>query len=429
MSKKYVLVLLAFLAVTVLILVQCTEKYPAATKELNLASDNGCVNCHLDAEKLKKVATPLPPSNSNAGEGCGGAVSPLEAWQLVLVKSSFLNSTHGALGCTACHLGNPQANDKEAAHEGLVAMPSDSVDHFCSSCHANIVVSYKNSLHANLKGYYTEIEKRLGYDISSDPSVARNFNKECAKCHASCGQCHVIRPVSVNGGFIDGHNFNKEPSSRDNCTACHGSRVGAEYFGENEGITGDVHWSAQLMRCTTCHTAEAMHSSSPMAKNRYTDTDMVRCEDCHADKKTANIFHSMHWGQLSCQVCHSQPYKNCNSCHTGGEGITGSSYITFKIAKNPIKSPERNYEYVPVRHIPIARNTFASWGIPDLPNYNAEPTWKYATPHNIQRWTAQTDTTGSAWCGAKCHNSDYWLTLEDLAPDEVEANKDIVLTK
>lgn len=69
MSKKSVLLLLFIFAVTVLILVQCTEKYPAATKELNLASGNSCVNCHLDAEKLKKVATPLPPSNSDAGEG------------------------------------------------------------------------------------------------------------------------------------------------------------------------------------------------------------------------------------------------------------------------------------------------------------------------------------------------------------------------
>ena len=187
MSKKYVLVLLAFLSVTVLLLVQCTEKYPAATKELNLASGNGCVNCHLDAEKLKKVATPLPPLNSNPGEGCGGTVSPMKAWELVLVKESFLNSTHGALGCTACHLGNPQATGKDAAHEGLVAMPSDSIEHFCGSCHADIVVSYKSSLHSNLKGYYNEIEKRLGYDISNDPTILKNFNKDCAKIgRASC---------------------------------------------------------------------------------------------------------------------------------------------------------------------------------------------------------------------------------------------------
>ena len=356
-------------------------------------------------------------------------MSQLEAWQMVLVKESFLSSTHGELGCTACHHGNPESQEKEAAHEGLVAAPSDSSEQFCGSCHGNVSSEHYKSLHSNLGGYYKKIEKRLGYDISTDPNITANFNKECGKCHASCGQCHVSRPVSVAGGFVDGHNFNREPSMRDNCTACHGSRVGAEFFGENEGIKADTHWIPNVMRCSFCHSSEAMHGSSESATHRYEDTDMVRCEDCHSDVQASNEFHERHWGSLSCQVCHSQPYKNCNGCHTGGAGITGSSYMGFKIAKNPIKSANRNYDIVTVRHIPIARDTYASWGIPDLPNYDSEPTWKYATPHNIQRWTAQTDTTNSAWCGVKCHDSDYYLTIEDVAPDEVEANKNIVLTR
>ena len=211
------------------------------------------------------------------------------------------------------------------------------------------------------------------------------------------------------------------------CTACHGSRVGAEFFGENEGLKSDVHWIPKVMRCERCHTAQAMHSSSPGAEHRYHDEDMVRCEDCH--EKGDNQYHAQHWGGLSCQVCHSQPYKNCNGCHTGGQGITGSSYMAFKIAKNPKLSERRPYKIVTVRHIPIARDTYAAWGLADLPDYDSEPTWKYATPHNIQRWTAQTDTTKASWCGGSCHASDYYLTLEDVDPAEVEANKDIVLTK
>ena len=348
---------------------------------------------------------------------------------MVLVKESFLSSTHGQLGCVACHQGDPAAQDKETAHVGLVAAPSDSVDRFCGSCHGDIMEKFKNSLHATQAGYYKQIEKRLGYDVSTDPQIVQHFNKECGKCHASCGQCHVSRPVSVRGGFVDGHNFMKEPSMRDNCTACHGSRVGAEYFGENEGIKADVHWIPNVKRCTFCHSDEAMHASSPGAAHRYEDADMVRCEDCHEDAKAANLFHNMHWGSLSCQVCHAQPYKNCNGCHTGGAGITGSSYMAFKIAKNPIPSERRPYKIVTVRHIPIARDTYASWGITDLPNYDVEPTWKYTSPHNIQRWTPQTDQEGASFCAEKCHNSEFYLTIEDLDPDEVEANKNIVLTR
>jgi len=348
---------------------------------------------------------------------------------MVLVNESFLTSTHGQLGCTACHKGNPKTNNKNLAHEGLVAGPSDPPDRFCGSCHGDVSANHKKSLHANLAGYLKRIEKRSGLDITNDPDMMANFNNECAKCHASCGQCHVSRPIAVDGGFISGHNFQRQPSMRDNCTACHGSRVGAEYFGENEGIKADVHWIPNVKHCTFCHTDAEMHSSGGDFTYRYEDTDMVRCEDCHSDKKTANLYHNTHWGTLSCQVCHAQPYKSCNGCHTGGAGITGSSYMTFKIAKNPIKSPNRDYKIVTVRHIPIVPDTYASWGIATLANYNAEPTWKYATPHNIQRWTAQTDTTGSSWCGEKCHNSDYYLTVDDLLPYEVEANKDIVLTK
>ena len=134
---------------------------------------------------------------------------------------------------------------------------------------------------------------------------------------------------------------------------------------------------------------------------------------------------------LSCQVCHSQPYKHCNGCHTGGSGITGSSYFKFKIAKNKfnLEAANRVYDYVTVRHIPIAPDTYASWGIADLPNFNSEPTWKYTTPHNIQKWTAQTDTTGTyGKCGGNCHDSEeYYLLSSDLLDYEIEANKNIIM--
>ncbi len=353
----------------------------------------------------------------------------LEAWQLVLVDNSFLSSTHGQFGCTACHQGDARAVDKDAAHVNLVSRPSDSTDVFCGGCHAAIMEKHKASLHASQKGYFALIEKRLGRDVSTEADIVVKFNKECGKCHASCGQCHITRPVSTGGGFVKGHNFYSQSDSKLNCTACHGSRVGAEYFGENEGLKSDVHWIPNVKKCVFCHDAEAMHGSTAGAEHRYDDQDMVRCEDCHDQTSEANQFHTTHWGDLACQVCHSQPYKSCNGCHTGGHGITGSSYMTLKIAKNPRKSANRPYDIVVVRHIPIVRDTYADWGIADLPNFDSEPTWKYATPHNIQRWTAQTDTTDAVWCGAKCHGSDFLLTIDDLDPDEVEANKHIVLTQ
>ena len=48
-----------------------------------------------------------------------------------------------------------------------------------------------------------------------------------------------------------------------------------------------------------------------------------------------------------------------------------------------------------------------------------EPTWKYTSPHNILRWTAQTKVDGGAFCGASCHDTPdspdgYFLRESDL---------------
>jgi len=372
-------------------------------------------------------------------------VSQLEAWEMVYVSSDFLSTNHGRIGCTSCHAGDPTSDDKEIAHQGIVAQPSEQADVYCSGagCHGNVVANYANSLHYNQEGYFKRIENRSGVDIRTDATMLEEFNKECGKCHASCGQCHVSRPVSVGGGFIvdKGHRF-VEPSRDDNCTACHGSRVGAEFMGSNAGASADIHRYKEGGRCTFCHTGNEMHGSGISFDYRYLDTDMPRCEDenCHTqveNLKEANKYHEWHWAEkyvtginLSCHVCHSQEYKHCDGCHTGGAGITGSSYFKFKIAKNKfnLEAANRDYDYVTVRHIPIVADTYASWGL-SLPHFSAEPTWKYTTPHNIKKWTARTDTTGTnGLCGANCHDFDeYYLNSNDIAPGEEEANHDILM--
>jgi hypothetical protein len=363
-------------------------------------------------------------------------VSQLEAWQMVHVSSDFLNTNHGKIKCVACHGGDETSDDKDGAHQNIIVLPSDNEATFCSSCHEGISNNYSVSLHKKQQGYLKRIENRLGYSIENDATLMGHFDKECGKCHVSCGQCHVSRPVSVKGGFISGHNFG-EPTRDNNCVACHGSRVGAEYMGQNESYYADAHrYKPGGAKCTFCHSGDEMHSSGAEFDYRYLDTDMPRCEYCHDEKKDANIYHQKHWADqdnpsLSCHVCHSQPYKNCDGCHTGGSGITGSSYFKFKIAKNKfnLESVNRVYDYVTVRHIPIAPDTYASWGIADLPNFDSEPTWKYTTPHNIQKWTAQTDTTGTyGKCGANCHDSrEYYLMNSDLLDYEIEANKSIIM--
>ena len=171
-----------------------------------------------------------------------------------------------------------------------------------------------------------------------------------------------------------------------------------------------MHYFNYAKSCEFCHTGYEMHGGDgTLLAYRYSEdnTSMPQCEDCHAALIDANEYHQEHWAgdagvTLSCQVCHAQTYKNCNGCHAG-EGITGSSYLTFEIGRNYLKDNERyrDYDYITVRHIPVAPNTFEEWDIPDLMDFEfSEPTWKMTTPHNIQRWTDQTEVEEGESCGA-----------------------------
>jgi thiosulfate/3-mercaptopyruvate sulfurtransferase len=223
------------------------------------------------------------------------------------------------------------------------------------------------------------------------------------------------------------------PSMTENCTACHGSRVGMEYRGENEGIGADVHYVPGAMTCVDCHRGDEMHGTTgTLPEHRLDAPGMPVCEDCHGGLRTVNTYHLAHWGDLSCQSCHSQDYKSCNSCHAGS-GLDAPSVMRFKIGKNPVPE-KRPYRYVTLRHIPVAPDTYRDWGLSSLADYASVPTWKYAAPHNIRRWTNRTTVTGGD-CSEACHLSPdgaegVFLRQSDLdamSPAEAEANRDLIV--
>ena len=351
----------------------------------------------------------------------------MEVWEKVFVKDAeFLQSTHGKVGCVICHGGNSQEEDKELAHTGLVIDPSDGD---CNTCHQDVALTHDISLHATLSGFKSALVARGG-DVSEGSPLDMALENHCQQCHTTCGQCHVSRPDELEGGLVSGHKFRETPSMQYNCVACHGARVGAEYLGENEGIPADVHWSQETMLCTDCHSQE-LHGAGDLDETRYHNPDMVKCEDCHQEVWTntaGNPQHEQHLADLSCQVCHSITYKNCYGCHVAidEQGIpcrtSEPSVMQFEIGYNPLRSSERPYKYVVLRHVPTCAGTCDYYGDELFPNFNAVSTWKYATPHNIQLSTPQNES-----CDA-CHgNIDLFLTQEDIRPDEKVANKEVVV--
>ena len=87
---------------------------------------------------------------------------------------------------------------------------------------------------------------------------------------------------------------------------------------------------------------------------------------------------------------------------------------------------------VVLRHVPIAPTSFDDWEPGALAAYASEPTWKYASPHNIRKDTPQNES-----CNA-CHNDENLFLTEEyiqslidegvMFSEEIEANQGVVVT-
>lgn len=393
---------------------------------------------------------------------------------------------HGGVSPVEIELGITNAMEEGHAYDTEKAIIRDaslSSEEKCMICHSDISNRNRFSTHSMLWGERYKVALR-SYGVESldncPVEVVDEFNNECMSCHTTCGQCHVSRPNSVGGGFLYRHQFKKTPEMRNNCTACHGSRIGVDFFGynEGEGLSGnarDIHYG-KGMNCLSCHGHQSgfedFHGSGNEEMNppktRYAVEGLATCEVCHSELSSSNLYHIVHWpdnsssSDLSCFVCHSQPYNNCNSCHTEGEWKNGytevendifvgggnyKEYPEFRIAFNPAyENPDGNWspslkahsnnKWILVRHIPVVSDTYAPWdiGIDDI-DLTVSETWEYTSPHNILRWTAQTDTSGMGGiCSAKCHtdgidNVDLylWKTFVDTSTNDLNANLHIVV--
>ncbi len=400
----------------------------------------------------------------------------LEPYQKVYIEAEStyaeVDPFHAEIGCVTCHGGmEPVVSESEArldlwlammeAHEAvihyeedgepdrdqvgdhnLVRDPSTAADLNCngSSCHGSIVERNQNSMHSQLWGEKHKVALRAGYESweQCPQSLRDSFNGECMSCHTTCGQCHVSRPNSVHGGFLNSHLFQRRPEIDNNCTACHGSRVGNDFTGHLEGNEPDIHFE-QGYDCFFCHQEDLHGDGRTDYTTRYEVEGLPRCVDCHALSADDNLYHERHWpggenstSDLACYVCHSQPYTNCINCHTEGvwksEDPQGyAEFPGFRIGHNsgnwPGHDPEEE-EWVVVRHIPISQDSFSPWGWESLANWNAFETWELASPHNIRRITPQTAVAlegevNDGNCGNNCHSVSW-------APD-LEANQQLYL--
>lgn len=360
-------------------------------------------------------------------------MEPLAPHEKIFVDSEIAEDEyHGELSCEECHGGDPNEPDWKKAHKGVVKDPSyPDPSQTCGECHEDIAKNYETSIHIGQAPFKKMIDIRANPDkaVYEKVDAAREFH--CSSCHSSCGQCHISRPESVGGGLLEGHLFQKSPPMQQVCTACHGSRIEKEYFGKNNGLKPDIH-KEEYFKCSKCHKADEMHGDGKDYDSRYEVENGPKCVNCHNaiyDVKSENAkTHWIHKDQVSCNVCHSQPYKNCYACHVGKDkhGLkffkTKGSLIDFKIGLNPLRSKRRPEKFVTVRHVPVDQESFKFYVKYGLKNFDKLPTWKLATPHNIRRQTPQNRN-----CNA-CHgNKNLFLLKKDVKEKYLKANKDVFM--
>lgn len=451
MMKGYIraIKILVFMSALIVINYSCTEK---TIKPIEPVVELGsCEECHTDYEMLKQVYTPdsVIPSG-----GCGGDAPYYEPYDRVYMDGSgyeaFKQSGHYSIGCTGCHNGNSDSDVKSEAHAGdFISHPSLFYEDKCGSCHEEITANFPTSIH-NGTGQKRKVAIRSGFTGADDfdqlpEHQIEGYNENCAQCHGTCGNCHIVRPTAAGGGLAKGHAFTKTPDMLNVCVKCHSSRGGHAYLGVAAGTEPDVHITSQNFKCLDCHNGAEMHGNGEPVEQRYAYSELPECEECHTDLASSNNYHSTHLGDFNCQVCHSQDYNNCGQCHINfedehlksGAGAQIPSYLGYKIAVNPL--PElRPFEsdFALVRRTLAAPENWDAYVENAYPNFNALPTYNFTTPHNILKYTSRTTVEEGQSCAYNCHirnvddslyNKNLYLFEEDLLDWELEASRSITV--
>jgi hypothetical protein len=126
-----------------------------------------------------------------------------------------------AIGCAACHLGDPASRDARTAHTGMVRIPGNLADspRTCGqvACHASIVPRMERSIMATMAGVIAVDRRVFGEsDSAGSPPHVAALGASAADTHLRqlCASCHLGQ-LKTEWAPID------ELSRGGGCNACH----------------------------------------------------------------------------------------------------------------------------------------------------------------------------------------------------------------
>lgn len=269
-----------------------------------------------------------------------GGVTRVEGCLACHATMRGVGPAHVAIGCSPCHLGDPEAREATKAHSGMEVIAGDlaSVGRTCgqAACHAVEAARVLTSLMAGAPGIlavdrfaFRERTTPAGedaddlrlLDAGASTPAETHARQLCASCHlgarkeqrgdlgelgrgGGCTACHLAPPHerSDAGGPLHPGVSAVIPEQR--CTGCHArsGRIALSFHGvvelepDDRRVTGklrdgrptgsappDVHAKAG-MTCLDCHTEREVMGDGTAHRHVHEALD-VACADCHGATK------------------------------------------------------------------------------------------------------------------------------------------------
>lgn len=284
------------------------------------------------------AAAPAAPSAPPAGqrERCVDC-------HAVLARGLGLAHDPAVIGCVSCHLGDPAASAKTAAHAGMIAWPGSDLASAaapCARCHAEAYARVVSSLMTTNGGLVAVNRFVFGEAETPDDGARAHItaldSTRAADRHAAelCSTCHLgapkdapglVDPASRRGGGClachlrpkagDTHPAIDLAIDDDACFGCHSrsGRISLSYAGWEEldavraahpvaagrtrrvlpdgrvleSMPPDLHHEAGL-GCVDCHTLDDVMGDLRVHAHQE-DAVRARCLDCHVDTADGRV--------------------------------------------------------------------------------------------------------------------------------------------
>jgi hypothetical protein len=241
--------------------------------------------------------------------------------------------------CSACHGGNPAADDQQAAMDrsrGFVGrIARTEIPRLCARCHSDPNLMHKYAPQQRVDQYTQYQTSVHGKRIASGDAAA-----------AVCTDCHGVHGIrEVRNGLSPVHPL-RLPAT---CARCHADpqhmakyKIPTDQFADYQK---SVHWEAVEKRgdlsAPTCASCHGNHGATPPGVNTVAavcGTCHVLMEDLYNKSPHQPVFAGM--GAAGCAVCHGNhavlktsskmiagPDAVCSQCHeaTSRGGLAAAS--------------------------------------------------------------------------------------------------------